>query len=175
MKQKLGLACTLVRSPELLLLDEPTVGVDPLSRRELWEIILQLVHERGSDGPAQHLLSRRSRALRSRRRAARGQGAGAGAAGDVTALAAGRTFLAEPPAGEPARGLQARLLDDRRRRRRARRRPRASRRAPKPTAATRASIAGGIAVDAGRGRGSRTGSWCCCGSNGRASRAAGSR
>ena len=47
MKQKLGLACTLVRSPELLLLDEPTVGVDPLSRRELWEIILQLVNERG--------------------------------------------------------------------------------------------------------------------------------
>src|SRR6266481_8738396 len=40
MKQKLGVACTLVRSPELLLLDEPTVGVDPLSRRELWEIIL---------------------------------------------------------------------------------------------------------------------------------------
>jgi ABC-2 type transport system ATP-binding protein len=35
MKQKLGLACTLVRSPALLLLDEPTVGVDPLSRREL--------------------------------------------------------------------------------------------------------------------------------------------
>src|SRR5262249_52464259 len=45
MKQKLGLACTLVRQPELLLLDEPTVGVDPLSRRELWEIILQLVQE----------------------------------------------------------------------------------------------------------------------------------
>ncbi len=45
MKQKLGLACTLVRSPELLLLDEPTVGVDPLSRRDLWEIILQLVDD----------------------------------------------------------------------------------------------------------------------------------
>ena len=47
MKQKLGLACTLVRTPELLLLDEPTVGVDPLSRRELWEIILELVHDQG--------------------------------------------------------------------------------------------------------------------------------
>ena len=45
MKQKLGLACTLVRLPELLLLDEPTVGVDPLSRRELWEIVQQLVDE----------------------------------------------------------------------------------------------------------------------------------
>src|SRR4029079_5327462 len=47
MKQKLGLACTLIRSPELLLLDEPTVGVDPLSRRELWEIIYQLVEQMG--------------------------------------------------------------------------------------------------------------------------------
>lgn len=43
MKQKLGLACTLVRIPALLLLDEPTVGVDPVSRRELWEIIDHLV------------------------------------------------------------------------------------------------------------------------------------
>ena len=50
MKQKLGLACTLVRSPELLLLDEPTVGVDPLSRRELWEIIVHLVRRAGPDG-----------------------------------------------------------------------------------------------------------------------------
>lgn len=45
MKQKLGLACTLVRPPELLLLDEPSVGVDPLSRRDLWTIIEQLVQE----------------------------------------------------------------------------------------------------------------------------------
>jgi ABC-2 type transport system ATP-binding protein len=47
MKQKLGLACTLVRSPELLLLDEPTVGVDPISRRELWDIVRRLVADQG--------------------------------------------------------------------------------------------------------------------------------
>jgi ABC-2 type transport system ATP-binding protein len=43
MKQKLGLACTLLRPPRLLLLDEPTVGVDPVSRRELWTIVHRLV------------------------------------------------------------------------------------------------------------------------------------
>ena len=43
MKQKLGLVCTLVRPPRLLLLDEPTVGVDPVSRRELWQIVYHLV------------------------------------------------------------------------------------------------------------------------------------
>ncbi len=47
MKQKLGLACTLVRAPRLLLLDEPTVGVDPVSRRELWVIIDRLVATQG--------------------------------------------------------------------------------------------------------------------------------
>ncbi|WP_260293398.1 ATP-binding cassette domain-containing protein [Sedimenticola hydrogenitrophicus] len=47
MKQKLGLACTLVRSPRLLLLDEPTVGVDPVSRRELWHIVYRLVEQEG--------------------------------------------------------------------------------------------------------------------------------
>ncbi len=47
MKQKLGLACTLIRPPRLLLLDEPTVGVDPVSRRELWVIVSRLVKEEG--------------------------------------------------------------------------------------------------------------------------------
>lgn len=46
MKQKLGLACTLVGDPQVLLLDEPGVGVDPISRRELW----QMVHELAGDG-----------------------------------------------------------------------------------------------------------------------------
>lgn len=46
MKQKLGLACTLVGQPKVLLLDEPGVGVDPISRRELW----RMVHELANDG-----------------------------------------------------------------------------------------------------------------------------
>ena len=45
MKQKLGLACTLIRTPALLLLDEPSVGVDPLSRRELWKMVQDLRKE----------------------------------------------------------------------------------------------------------------------------------
>ena len=42
MKQKLGLACAMVQTPRLLLLDEPSVGVDPISRRELWRMIQDL-------------------------------------------------------------------------------------------------------------------------------------
>lgn len=45
MKQKLGLACALVRTPKLLLLDEPGVGVDPISRRELWSMVSNLADE----------------------------------------------------------------------------------------------------------------------------------
>ncbi|KLU06790.1 ABC transporter multidrug efflux pump, fused ATP-binding domain protein [Rhodopirellula islandica] len=48
MKQKLGLACTLIHPPQLLLLDEPTVGVDPVSRRELWTIVERFVREEGT-------------------------------------------------------------------------------------------------------------------------------
>ena len=47
MKQKLGLACCLIKPPEILLLDEPTVGVDPVSRRDLWTIVGELVREDG--------------------------------------------------------------------------------------------------------------------------------
>jgi len=45
MKQKLALACTLIHSPEVLLLDEPTTGVDPVTRRELWRFLGELVGE----------------------------------------------------------------------------------------------------------------------------------
>ncbi len=46
MKQKLGLCCALVHNPDLLILDEPTTGVDPLSRRQFWELIGQIRAER---------------------------------------------------------------------------------------------------------------------------------
>ena len=112
MKQKLGLACSLVRSPDLLVLDEPTVGVDPLSRRELWAIIHRLVDQEGLTV----LMSTsyldeaeqcgRVILLHSGRTLARGTPE------EITAAAADRTFVAKPPAGRTARGLQARLLDD---------------------------------------------------------------
>jgi ABC-2 type transport system ATP-binding protein len=112
MKQKLGLACTLVRAPDLLLLDEPTVGVDPLSRRELWQIIQQLAQEQGLTV----LLS--TSYLDEAERCEhvvvlhQGQVLAQGPPADITRLANDRTFLADPPAGQKARVLQARLLDD---------------------------------------------------------------
>ncbi|RUU56190.1 ATP-binding cassette domain-containing protein, partial [Mesorhizobium sp. M2C.T.Ca.TU.002.02.1.1] len=48
MKQKLGLCCALIHDPDLLILDEPTTGVDPLSRRQFWELIGEI--REGRDG-----------------------------------------------------------------------------------------------------------------------------
>src|SRR5271166_3076447 len=110
MKQKLGLACTLIRAPELLLLDEPTVGVDPVSRRELWQIILQLVSQQGLTV----LLS--TSYLDEAERCGhvvilhQGRVLAQGSPDQVSALAKGRVFLAEASAGRTPRGMQARLL-----------------------------------------------------------------
>src|SRR5438046_5809216 len=111
MKQKLGLACTLVRSPDLLLLDEPSVGVDPLSRRELWVIVQQLVDD-------DHLSVLISTAyMDEAERCAQvfvmhqGQVLSEGAPATLRTRARGLTFVAAPPSGEPARQLQSRLFD----------------------------------------------------------------
>jgi pyoluteorin transport system ATP-binding protein len=112
MKQKLGLACTLVRAPELLLLDEPTVGVDPLSRRELWEIVHHLVGDQGLT--VLMSTSYLDEAERANRVLVLHQGhvLAQSEPAAVTGMAAGRTFILTPAAGENARGLPARLLDD---------------------------------------------------------------
>ncbi|MDR3214203.1 MAG: ATP-binding cassette domain-containing protein [Azoarcus sp.] len=113
MKQKLGLACTLVRAPALLLLDEPTVGVDPLSRRELWEIVRRLVRDDAltavvstsyldEAGFCDHTVALH-----------RGVVLAEGAPGEIAAQAAGRVFLATPAAETNARALQARLFQSR--------------------------------------------------------------
>jgi ABC-2 type transport system ATP-binding protein len=47
MQQKLALCCTLIHGPKLILLDEPTTGVDPISRRDLWEVLNTMVEESG--------------------------------------------------------------------------------------------------------------------------------
>jgi len=50
MKQKLGLASALVTRPRLLLLDEPTTGVDPVTRQDFWQLVIKLVSGREGDG-----------------------------------------------------------------------------------------------------------------------------
>ncbi len=111
MKQKLGLACTLVREPDLLLLDEPTVGVDPLSRRELWEIVHGLVTDQGLTV----LLS--TAYLDEAERCSRvimlhqGRVLSQGSPQQVASLASGCSFIADPADNQSARMLQARLLD----------------------------------------------------------------
>lgn len=111
MKQKLGLACTLVRSPDLLVLDEPSVGVDPLSRRDLWKIVQQLVDE-------EHLSVIVSTAyMDEAERCAQvfvmhqGKVLAEGTPETLRKRAHGLTYTVAPREGEPARDLQAKLID----------------------------------------------------------------
>lgn len=109
MKQKLGLACTLVRSPQLLLLDEPTVGVDPLSRRELWEIVFKLVKDGLSVIVSTSYLEEAERCEHAVLMHA-GRVLAEGRPDEITAKAEGCCFLVSAPDGMRARSLQARLF-----------------------------------------------------------------
>jgi ABC-2 type transport system ATP-binding protein len=109
MKQKLGLACVLVRPPQLLLLDEPTVGVDPVSRRELWSIIYQLVRE-------EHMTALLSTAYLDEAERCnevillhKGERLGQGAPADFSSKLEGRSFQATLPTLNK-RALQGRLV-----------------------------------------------------------------
>ena len=112
MKQKLGLACTLVRAPEFLLLDEPTVGVDPISRRELWAIVYRLTQaERMSVLVSTAYLDEAERCdevvvLHEGRVLVEGRPA------ELSATAQGRTFFVTAP-GVDKRTLQSALAGQR--------------------------------------------------------------
>ncbi len=109
MKQKLGLACALMGSPRVLLLDEPSVGVDPVSRRELWSMVRALL----TDGltvvwstayldeaeQCDEVLLMNGGELQF-----------AGAPGELTRRVAGRTFLLTGVAGQ-RREVLARALE----------------------------------------------------------------
>lgn len=113
MKQKLGLACALLNRPQVLLLDEPSVGVDPLSRRDLWTILDENVRGDGMtvvvattymDEAAKCdwviILEDGELVLTEKPEV-------------IAQSAAGKTFLVEPKIQEKTRDLQARFLDDR--------------------------------------------------------------
>jgi len=111
MKQKLGLACALVRSPDLLLLDEPTVGVDPLSRRELWTIINGLVRDEGVPVLLSTAYLDEASACDHVVVLYAGKTLAEGPPSKVSGLAEGRTHAITPSKGEAPRELKARLLD----------------------------------------------------------------
>jgi ABC-2 type transport system ATP-binding protein len=110
MKQKLGLACTLLSSPDLLLLDEPTVGVDPVSRRDLWEIIDNLVREQDLTVLVSTSYLDEAEHCDSVIVLHQGKIIGAGPPANISGEAAGRSFLADTPQALKPRQLQTRLI-----------------------------------------------------------------
>ncbi|MDH1802027.1 ATP-binding cassette domain-containing protein [Acinetobacter johnsonii] len=112
MKQKLGLACTLVRSPELLLLDEPSVGVDPLSRRDLWIIIEQLVKDENLSVILSTAYMDEAERCHEVYVMLDGQVLKQGTPDELTVQAQGQTWQVKPSPDMKARVLQAHLLDN---------------------------------------------------------------
>ena len=108
MKQKLGLACTLIQPPRLLLLDEPTVGVDPVSRRELWAIVDHLVRGQGMSVLLSTAYLDEAERCDEVLLLHEGKLIGAGKPSQFTQAMAGRSFQVRAP-GLPKRAVQAAL------------------------------------------------------------------
>lgn len=108
MKQKLGVACALLRQPRLLLLDEPTVGVDPVSRREIWAIVNRMVTETGTTVLLSTAYLDEAEKCSDVILLHEGRVLGTGEPGSFGAALTGRTFLASAP-GVRRRTLAARL------------------------------------------------------------------
>ncbi len=111
MKQKLGLSCTLMRLPDLLVLDEPSVGVDPLSRLELWSLVSELVR-------TEHLTVLWATTYMDEAQKAdevfvmsAGRIVAGGIPGDLIGRMRALTLAVRPAAGELPRNLQAALYD----------------------------------------------------------------
>ncbi|MCJ2186298.1 ATP-binding cassette domain-containing protein [Novosphingobium beihaiensis] len=111
MKQKLGLACTLVRVPDLLLLDEPSVGVDPLSRRDLWEIIDQIIAAEGLSVIVSTAYMDEAEHCGHVFVLNQGKLLAEGSPAELRDRAKGLTHVVTPEPGVPARDLQARMID----------------------------------------------------------------
>ena len=112
MKQKLGLACTLVRSPRLLILDEPTVGVDPLSRRELWEILQQLTRQEHLSVLVSTAYMDEAALCQTVHVLNHGRILASGTPEELRHIADGRCHDIAPTATMPMRTLQSHLLGD---------------------------------------------------------------
>lgn len=113
MKQKLGLACTLVSTPDLLLLDEPTVGVDPLSRRELWHILHTLSEEKSLTVLVNTSYIEEAEQCQYAYILHKGQLLADGTPESLLQYARGRCYAVRIPQGMPPRFIQSWLLDDR--------------------------------------------------------------
>ena len=112
MKQKLGLACTLVAMPELILLDEPTVGVDPLSRRELWQILHTLAKEKSLTALVNTAYIEEAEQCDCVYVLHKGRLLASGTPQKLRQYAAERCYSVQVPETIPSRFLQAWLMDD---------------------------------------------------------------
>ena len=111
MKQKLGLICTLISPPKLLLLDEPTVGVDPLSRRELWDIVARLTTGAGMSVIVSTSYLDEAARCDEVVLLFEGKTLARGTPESIRLRTEGMGYLAIPAQGDSPRSLQAKMLD----------------------------------------------------------------